>query len=300
LDATIRKPLGSDAPIGVVGDLGKSKLWQILGLISAVGVLVVYWHTFVWWWEVWWGNESYYSHGVLIPFISAFIVYFNWKRIIKTPVVPSAWGAALLIPCMLVQIYAYRGGISSIAGLTFPVTLIAILLLLFGKRLTLELAFPVLFLYFMCVAPPSILDKASFKIQLMSTTFATDGLKLLGYSATQSGTVINLPSIVVEVAAPCSGFRMLIALLAFTTFFIYMKNGPLWARLSLIAFVFPLSVLVNSIRVLLIALVGEHFGQDTMMVFHDYSGYIVLVLAFLVLAQVAKVVKCRDFKSMPA
>lgn len=284
----------------VVTDLGRSRAWQALGLISVAALVFIYRTTIAWWWGHWWADESYYSHGILIPFMSAFVIWFNWKRVAKTQVQPSVWGLALLIPAVLLQFVAHRGAIPSVSGLTLPIALTGASLLLFGRRLTAEFIFPILFLYFMCVPPTQYLAKVSFKIQMLSTTWATLGLKLIGLDAHQSGTQIQLPNIQVLVGAPCSGFRMLIALVAFTAFFAYMKVGPMLGRLSLVAMVIPLSFIANSVRVLMIALVGEYMGEDAMHAFHDYSGYIVLVIAFAILIQLAKVVKCRDFKSMPA
>lgn len=282
-----------------LADLGAARVWQALCIVSIVAIAYVYHIVFRWWWGHWWAEESYYSHGILIPFMSAFVIWFNWNRIRKERVEPSAWGLALLIPAILMEFVGHRSALPSIAGLTLPIALVGMSLILFGKGLTREFTFPLLFLYFMCVPPTQYMTKVSFKIQMLSTTWATLGLKLIGLSAVQSGTQISLPNIQVFVGAPCSGFRMLIALVAFTTFFAYMKKGPMWGRLSLIAMVIPLSFVANSVRVLMIALVGEFMGEDAMHSFHDYSGYIVLIVAFAILIQFAKVVKCRDFKSMP-
>lgn len=280
-------------------DLAKQSTWLAMAAVSVCALAFIYWRTFEWWWQIWWANESYYSHGVLIPFISAFIVYFNWNRIKKVPVEPSMLGVAILIPSILMQFIGHRGGILSVAGLTLPLAMLGMSLILFGKKMTRELVFPILFLFFMCVPPTQYVEKLGFKIQMLSTTIATIGLKAIGMDAIQKGNQIHLPNIQVEVARACSGFRMLIALLAFTTIFAYMKKGPMWGRLTLIGLVMPLSLIANSVRVLMIALVGEYWGESTMHTFHDYSGYIVLVIAFLLLVMIAKVVKCRDFKSMP-
>ncbi len=110
--------------------------------------------------------------------------------------------------------------------------------------------------------------------------------------------MILLPNVEVMVGAPCSGFRLLISLFAFTVLYTYLLEGPWWGRTLLVVFTLPLSLLVNSIRITLIALVGEFMGSEAMHSFHDYSGYIVLILAFLVLVSFGRLVKCRKFNSM--
>jgi len=285
-----------------VADVTRTRLWQACGLVSLVALVLVYHGVFQWWWGEWWKEESEYSHGILIPFMSAFVIWFNHKRIAKMPVTPDRWGLALLLPAILLQVIAHRGGVVSVAGLTFPVALTGMSLMLLGKRATAALLFPILFLYFMIVPPTSYLQKLSFQIQMLSTTGAAWGLKHVGLNVVQSGKSIVFAESgqVVTVAAACSGFRLLIALLSFGTFLAYMKSGPVWGKLTLVALVIPLSVALNSLRVFGTALVGEYWGQDAMHAFHDPAGYIMVGIALVVVFfPLSKVVKCRDFKSMP-
>lgn len=283
-----------------VEDVVKHKLWFVFAFVWIALIAFIYYVPFKWWWGEWWREESYYSHGILIPIMSGFVVWFNWKRIKKVRVEPSIWGLIIMLPMMFLNYKAQVSGVASVGGMTLPIMLFGLVLMLFGKSIVRELLFPIAFLYFMAVPPTSILEPISFKIQITSTNIAVMGLHLLGLDAVQTGTQIQLPSgLPMVVGAPCSGFRMLIALLAFTVFFVYMKKGPMWGKLSMAALVLPLSVLANSVRVLLIALVGEYYGESAMHSFHDYSGYIVLVITFAVLILIAKVVKCGDFKSMP-
>lgn len=284
----------------VLGDVVSKRSWQISVALLAAAIIAIYWRTFGWWWQQWEVPESHYSHGILIPFIVGFLVWFMRKRLAKMRVEPNMWGLALVLPFGLLQFTTSVGAVYSVCGVTFPLVLTGFLLFLFGKQITKELTFPLLFLYFMIVPPLVFLNTVSFAIQMASTKIATLGLNLLGTHAVRQGTQIQLDDITVLVGAPCSGFRMLIALVAFTSFFAYMKSGPLWGRLSLVGLVFPVSLVANSARILMIALVGQYYGEETMKKFHDWSGYIVLVLTFAVLILIAKVVKCRDFKSMPA
>lgn len=283
-----------------VADLKSARGWQLTVALAIVALCFIYWHTFHWWWGEWWKNESEYSHGVLIPFITGFVVWFNWKTIAKQPVKPSLWGLAFLLPAIAIQFLGHRGGVLSMAGLTLPLSLLGMSLVLFGKQTTRQLLFPILFLYFMCVPPTSIMNKISFQLQMISTTAAVAGLKLVGYEAIQQGQNITMPSgVQLTVAAACSGFRTLITLVTFTTLIAYMLRGPKMGRIGLVAIVVPLGVIVNSLRVFAISVVGELFGNNAMSICHTYSGYVLIVVALLLLIPLAKVVKCGEFKSMP-
>jgi len=257
----------------------------------------LYMPTFRWWYNVWMADESYYSHGILIPIISGFIVWLKKKALQETRVEPAAVGFLFAIPLLAVILLASWANVASLRGLTFPPLLALLVMLVFGIGMTKAMAFPIGYLYFMCVLPGFILTKLSFKIQMLSTTGGTMILRGLTMDAYQEGAVITLPNVLVEVGAPCSGFRLLISLFAFSVLFAYLKEGPWWGKALLVAFTLPLSLVVNSIRIALIAVVGEFMGSEAMHSFHDYSGYIVLILAFVVLSFFARLVKCRKFNS---
>lgn len=270
-------------------------------LLMAVCSLLLAWFflpIFRSWYTEWMKEESYYSHGILVPFISLFIVWLKRAQLKGTPIKPCALGYVFLIPLLAGVVLTLWAGANIAGGLAFPLVLGSVLLVLLGFSMTRELLFPLGYLYFMCVLPGSFLIMASFRVQMLSTQVATLILKAMTFDAERTGALISLPNIEVMVGAPCSGFRLLISLLAFAVLFAYLKEGPLWGRLFLVGFALPLSLIVNSIRITLIAIVGEYMGSEAMHSFHDYSGYIVLVLAFIILSLVARLVRCRKFNSM--
>ncbi len=291
-------PNATPDPVREEPTIGRLSGGVYFAVAVTIGLLCwLYSPVFKWWYGMWNAEESYYSHGILVLPISLFIVWLKRDQILKVPIRPYPLGYLGLVPVLMLVILATWANAQS-RGLSFPITLGLLVLILLGKRMAKELAFPIGYLFFMCVLPTFILTKASFGIQMLSTAGATVLLKLIGLEAFRQGAMISLPNIDVLVGSPCSGFRLLISLFAFSVLFVYLKEGPLWGRLTLVAFTLPLSVLLNCLRIMMIALVGEYMGGDAMHAFHDYSGYIVLVLAFVVLSYSARFVKCRKFNSM--
>lgn len=277
-----------------------NKTLQTLAAVIVLALIVVYRTTFSWEWAMWMKTESEYSHGPIIPLMSAFIVWFNWKELAKTNVKPCIWGLPLIIVAIFVQFAGHRSAGFSMAGFSLPPLLLGASLMLFGVRVTKGLLIPILFLFFMLVPPWSLLSMVSNKIQLQSTVIATKGLQLLGYNAVREGQFIHIEDFKVQVAAACSGIRTLVMMLAFGTFMSYMLKGPLWGRLMLIAMIGPLALITNSVRVLVVAMVGYSYGKDWMTIVHDYGGYVIVFMSMGLLYLLAKVVKCRDFRSMPS
>jgi exosortase len=275
------------------------KLPDIIPVAICFGLVFwLYTAVFKNWYDTWMAKESYYSHGVLVPFICLFIIWLKRKSLLQTRVAPAAAGYWLLVPSLLVfMVLTWAGGMN-LQGLVFPVLIAGMVLVLFGREIGRILRFPVGYLFFMCVLPGDILTKLSFRIQMISTACATMMLRTVGLDASREGAAIHLPNIEVMVGTPCSGFRMLISLFAFAVLLAYLKEGPAWGRASLVVVTLPLSILLNSFRVMMIAMVGEFFGESAMHGFHDYSGYIVLALAFVALSLFARLVKCQKFNSI--
>ena len=269
-------------------------------VLITVGLALMIWlfvPTFKWWYGVWMRDESYYSHGILVPLISGFIVWLKRDLLKKIPVEPAMQGIMLLIAALIATIAASWIDTASIRGLMFPVVIVGLCLALFGRKITRELAFPISYLYFMCVLPGFILTMLSFRIQMLSTMGATLILRILTFDVQREGAIIMMPNTEVLVGAPCSGFRLLISFLALSVLLAYLVEGPKWGKALIIAFALPLSLFLNSVRIALIAIVGELMGAKAMHSFHNYSGYIVLLAAIVLIHLFSRLVKCRGFNS---
>jgi exosortase len=287
-----------ESPI-TIASLRKDYLsWVLVGLALAI-LVAIYAKTMQGWWISWMMVDSRYSHGILVPFISLFAIYVDRERLSKIPIRPNiALGVTALSLVILAGLIYRAARIPSMESLNFPLFLIAAIILLFGTEMATALLFPCLFLFFMVPLPGFLLSKIEFRIQLWSTIISTGLLRLMQFQVERVGNLINMPSISVHVALACSGFRMLISLFAFSTFFAYMKEGPKLGRIGLVLSAMPLSLLANSVRITLVALVGEFFGDDAMHAFHDYSGYLILVASFITLECVSRLFKCRKFRLM--
>ncbi|MGB9619215.1 MAG: exosortase-associated EpsI family protein, partial [Armatimonadota bacterium] len=115
---------------------------------------------------------------------------------------------------------------------------------------------------------------------------------------TQYGNTIvssGLPGQTLLVGSPCSGLRLLISLITFSWFFTYVIRAAWWKKAILVCMSFPLSIFINSLRVTMIGYVGFWTAsEEAMHRFHDYSGYIGLVICFAILFGTAKLLRAGD------
>src|SRR5438046_2468656 len=67
---------------------------------SLILIGLLYWRVFVWWYSMYMRDESYYSHGPLVPIISLGILYLERDRLRKIRLAPSLWGLVALVPAL--------------------------------------------------------------------------------------------------------------------------------------------------------------------------------------------------------
>ncbi|HEY3297831.1 MAG TPA: exosortase/archaeosortase family protein [Armatimonadota bacterium] len=284
-------------PSGRNNSIGMSGYAAVIacGVLACLLVMPVLKH----WYKTFTATESYYSHGLLIPFLCAAIIWMNRKNLSLFQVNPSAWGYLVVIPSLIAVVVGIWVPALSITGLFIPILLWGMALLLLGTQIARGLLFPAIYMYFMCPLPSFMLAPISFKIRVLSTLGATAMLKSLSFHVVQLGTMITLPNgVIVSVESPCSGFRFLISLFALAVLYAYVTDGPKWGKIALVSLMLPLSVILNGFRIMTVAVVGNYWGSDTMVSFHDnWAGLIMMLLGFVSLYLFSRLFKCGGFNS---
>lgn len=270
-------------------------------LITAVVLMLVLYINAILWWKFEWTQEgSYYAHGIFIPFFVALMVWRDKERLKRLPISRNYWGWVLVTMAVALVMLAQYAQVPVSLSISFIIFLIGATLLLAGKAITKALLFPMLFLFTMIpLVPDQLINPIAFPIQMTSAKMAASVCNLIGFPAVRGGTHIQMEHYLLNVELPCSGFKTLVGLMAFSAAFAYLVEAAKWKRWLLFAVSPPLAILVNGIRISFIALVGETFGAPAAAAFHDWSGFIVLILGFMFLFSLARAIKCDSFLGMP-
>ena len=272
-----------------------------LPFLVAIGlVFALYWSTFSWWWTEWTAPGSFYAHAVFVPFFVGVMVLRNRERLTPATWRPTWLGAPLLVVSMIFLMLAQRGDVTVIKSLSFILLMLGTSLMLLGKAWTRVLLFPLCFVVMMMpLIPDQLINQIAFPIQMLSATLATKLLNLLTLTSHQQGTMIQMENYRMAVELPCSGFKTLISLLTFCAAFAYLVEGAIWKRWTLFLTTIPLSLFINALRITMIGIVGELISSKAASIFHDWSGFIVLILAFLFLFNFARLLRCERFLGVP-
>ena len=239
--------------------------------------------------------ESYYGHAPLIPLIAALMLWHRRTALAAVPKTPAIFALILLIPALALLVFAIKIQAEALESTGLLLTVTAAVWLALGTAFVRAAWFPLAFLWLMAPLPGPVLNDATLHAQMLSTVFANDLLHAMTFSTVLTGNVIQMEDYSLFVDVPCSGFKLLLALLTFSAAFAYLVDGAPARRLALFLFSLPLSLLVNSVRIALIGVVGECIGSPAAHVFHDWSGLITLTLGFAVLFALAKGLGCRTF-----
>jgi exosortase len=174
------------------------------------------------------------------------------------------------------------------------------LVLCFGWPMFHTLRFPLLFLFFMVPLPRSLVEKMIYFLQSGSTEVASSLFRLFGIPVLQSGFVLSLPGINIEIAEECSGIRsstmLLVTSLALAH--LYLKSG--W-RQALICFcVVPLALFKNGLRVFVLSTLAVYADPSWLEGrLHRSGGVLFFALAMVVvialIAWLSRLETLRDF-----
>ncbi len=265
------------------------------GLALFLGLGFAYWNLLKTLPDLWMGNDGYYSHGILVPFISGYIVYRRWPHLNSLPVRPSWFAlvplAALLFLLRPVAATGLQSGMSMmlVASILIGAWFVA------GWRWAMGILAPALYLLFGLPIWNMAIDSYTNPLQLLSTKVAFQMLKAMGLTPISDGTTtIYLNSYTLDVGVPCSGFKLVVALAAFTTMFILIARLRPLSNFAMACLVLPLALFMNGLRIAMIGVVGNAFGDAAGHQFHDYSGYIMLLVCFYALFKIARLLGWKD------
>ena len=237
-------------------------------------------------------GESYYTHGPLILMVSGIIIALLVART-RIPVKPRAWLGWI---CAGLSLLLYAAACLIDTNLVRSTALISLLgslvLMLWGWAALKRLWFPIAFLLFMVPQQMWLISDLNLSLKLRATDWAVEGVKLLGIVASRSGAEVLLSGgKTLVVGNVCSGLRTVISLLAFGALYAFVCRLPgLW-RLGIFALALPVALVSNGLRIISIILVAHIWGVEVATgAYHDNSGIVVFILAFLAMFGVEKFV----------
>ena len=268
-----------------------AKIWFSL---VAVCLLLVYYPIVSPLLERFGARESYYSHGYLVPFITAYLIWRKRQALAAVPLNGSWWGLPLILGGLAVHLISFFLRINFPSYLSLLTVLFGVVIFLGGWHLTRLLAVPLAFLIFMLPLPEVMVLNIAFKMKILATQISTELVSLAGMDVTFEGSKILFPGGFIWVGDPCSGLRSLISFLALGAVVVQLTDGNNWKKSILLVSVVPIAIFSNVIRIMVLTAASYIYGSQIAAGFlHDFMGIMVFVFGFVGLIIVMKVLKCH-------
>ena len=251
-------------------------------------------------------QREYYSHIVLIPLVSIYLV-FQKRKLVFPGTVYLIPGIITGISLLLAGALLYFVGRGVGAGLnqndfTAVIALAAVVFLNGGFILSYGLhaykaaLFPLLFLVFVIPIPSALMDGFIYFLQVGSTEFTNLLFMASGVPFLREGFVFHLPGMSVEVAKQCSGIRSSLALLITTILAGHMFLNTWWKKVILAVLIIPITMFKNGIRILILTLLGTYVDPKwvTESSLHRDGGILFFILALVLMAPILYWLRKRE------
>ena len=245
----------------------------------------------------WMGMEEY-SHAPMIPLIAAFLIWQKKDQLEQLPFTGSVLGVITLIGGIFLYAVGELSSLFVVIEYAFVIVVISLFYTFMGWRAFKHIAIPLLILFLMIPLPNFLYNNLSSKLQLISSQIGVAFIRLFDITVFLEGNVIDLGSYQLQVVEACNGLRYLFPLMALGFIMAYFYKTVLWKRVLVFITTIPLTVFMNSIRIGVIGVTVEYWGQEMAEGFlHDFEGWIVfMICAALLFAEMWILVKLSKDK----
>jgi exosortase len=224
-------------------------------------------------------RSELYSYIPLVPMVTGYLLYLR-RSTLPRDYSTSGSGAALLVilaGAVLAAAWRWGTGLSTndrlaVDMLAYVSLVVAGGFLLFGSRWMAAAAFPVMFLFFLVPPPDAVVRVLEYGSVAGSAEVSALLFRLTDTPLVREGTLFVIPGIVLEIARECSGINstwvlFIVGLVAANLFL-----TTTWGRVVLVAFIVPLAIIRNSLRILTIGLLCVHVGPHMINSYIHRSG----------------------------
>jgi exosortase len=231
-----------------------------------------------------WLHHPSYSHGVLVPFFAAYVIWARRTGRALTDGTGALVGYGLLAAALGVRLVGAVFVSEWFDALSMLVAGAGAVVVL-GGLAALRWVLPgLLFLVFMIPLPYRVEITLGYPLQRIATIGSTYLLQTLGQPAISEGNTILINDFQLGIVEACSGLRMLVTFFAFSTAAAMLMRRGLVEKLVIVASAIPIALAVNVIRITATGVMFQVVsGEAAKVFFHDLAGWVMmpLCLAFL-------------------
>ncbi len=262
-------PLRAGPPLGL----------YTLFAIAAVAAVLPFAHVLGELYNIW-NLKPEYSHGIIIPVLSAFLIWRQREQLRELPFTGSWTGVVLIVLGLVLRFIGAATTMHTLEHYAFLLVLYGLVLALTGPAIFRRLWVPLIMLVFAVPLPSFFNNSLSLNLQLLSSELGVWVIRATGISVLLEGNIIDLGNYQLEVAEACSGLRYLFPLMTLSFIVAYLFRGPFWKRTVIFLSSVPITIVMNSLRIGFIGITVERWGTGMAEgALHDFEGWLVFMLS---------------------
>ncbi|HSZ56344.1 MAG TPA: exosortase/archaeosortase family protein [Tepidisphaeraceae bacterium] len=226
-------------------------------------------------------NEEY-SHIFLVPLVAAAMIYVRRARFRYCKSTGTFLGFAIAGLGWAVHVFGFYHNFESLWHIGAVLVLIGCVLSVFGKHALFRFFPAFAVLVFLVPVPGMLRLRLAAPLETWTAHISELLLNAVGIAVTRSGNLLRVGDQAVNIAEACNGLRMVFALILVSYFFGFalpLRNSVRFIILLASPFA---AILCNVARILPTVWLYGHSKQAGE-VFHDYSGWLMLPISFLIL-----------------
>ncbi|HXT10471.1 MAG TPA: archaeosortase/exosortase family protein [Candidatus Angelobacter sp.] len=256
-------------------------------------------------------HSELYSHILLIPFISGFLIWMNRGRL-AVESRPSPGLAVLSFAAGAIVLAGYELALQkwmpekadhlSATTLSFLLFWLGGAFIFLGAKYLRVIAFPVGFIFFSVPFPMAVKLGIETFLQGTSAVTAEAMFNLGRMPVMRTATHLLLPGFSgVEVAPECSGIHSTLVLVITCALAVYLFLKSPWHRLVLVLAIIPLGILRNGFRIFTIGELCVHIGPQMIdSPIHRRGGPVFFLLSLIPLFLLLRFLTKRELKREPS
>lgn len=235
-----------------------------------------------------WSQEKY-SHGWLVPVISAGWVLGRWRRLAAVPSRPADLGLVPILLGVAAWVYAQNKSFNALAHLSMLLTIAGVVAFAGGWGRLRAASFAVFYLVFMFPVPRRLDDLyIVLPLQAFAARVAEGVLRFVAIPVVREGNVLEVPGARLLVEEACSGIHSLYSLLALGTAVVFLFRFRGWVRAVLILSTVPIAIVANVVRVAGTGIIAYLVSADAAEGFtHTVAGLAVFLLGLVLFLALA-------------
>lgn len=231
------------------------------------------------------------SHVFLVPIVVAWLVWVRRARFRYTRPVGLLIGPAVATIGWMISSFGFYNKYQSLWHGGAMMVVVGCVLSILGRQVLFRFMPAFVVLLFLVPVPGAIRVRIAQPLQEKTSLIAAEVMQVIGSDVERSGNLLTVNGVPVNIVEACNGLRGVFGLFLISYAFSFGLPLRNWVRI-LVLLASPLAaIFCNVIRIVPTVWIYGRYPANFGDAFHEYSGWLMLPVAFLILLGIIRVLR---------